>query len=174
MAEAYDGLTQSSRELEEAQRIGGIGSCIGRRHRRGRLVAPDVRDPRRGSGTAGSALNDALATASHPEDAPLVNAARNQALIDHQPFTVAARVVHRNGDIRHTVTRAEVIVDEDGAVTGMRGTTQDVTDQRRAAAAISAAHQEVLRQQMALAEEHRLKETLQRAVLPASLPVGTG
>jgi serine phosphatase RsbU (regulator of sigma subunit) len=72
------------------------------------------------------------------------------------------------------VTRGEVIVDADGVVTGMRGTTQDVTDQRRATAAVSAAHQALLRQQMALAEEHRLKETLQRAVLPARLPEGPG
>ena len=83
-------------------------------------------------------------------------------------------MVHRSGEIRHTVIRGEVISDATGAVTGMRGTTQDVTDQYRAAAAVSTAHQALLRQQMELAEEHRLKETLQRAVLPATLPEGDG
>lgn len=50
----------------------------------------------------------------------------------------------------------------------------DLTDQRLGAAAVSAAHGELLRQQMELAQEHRLMETLQRAVLPAELPVGSG
>lgn len=50
----------------------------------------------------------------------------------------------------------------------------DLTDQRRGAAAVSAAQRELLRQQVELAQEHRLMETLQRAVLPAKLPVGTG
>jgi len=48
----------------------------------------------------------------------------------------------------------------------------DLTEQRQAVAAISQARQEVLRQTAALAEEHRVKESLQRAVLPARLPEG--
>jgi sigma-B regulation protein RsbU (phosphoserine phosphatase) len=172
LAEAYDGLTQSSRELEEAQRIGGIGSWHWDAATDSVDWSPQMYaimglDPR----TTGRELHERLATVSHPEDALLVTAARAQALLDHRPFTVTARVLHADGETRHTVTRGEVIV-ENGAVTGMRGTTQDVTEQRRAAAAVSAAHQELLCQQMALDEEHRLKETLQRAVLPASLPVG--
>jgi serine phosphatase RsbU (regulator of sigma subunit) len=64
--------------------------------------------------------------------------------------------------------------DPDGAVTGLRGTTQDVTEQRRAADAVDTARRQLLRREMELAEEHRVKETLQRAVLPASLPKGPG
>ena len=174
LAEAYAGLTQSSRELEEAQRIGGIGSwhwdaASDTVEWSPQLYAIVGLDPR-----TEPVLPGALTAAAIPEDAPLLRAARDRALADHQPFTVAARVAHPDGQIRHTVTRGEVIVDESGAVTGMRGTTQDVTDQRRAAAAVSTAHQALLRQQMALAEEHRLKETLQRAVLPATLPEGPG
>ncbi len=50
----------------------------------------------------------------------------------------------------------------------------DLTDQRRAAAAVSEARQQLLRKKLELEEEHRLKETLQRAVLPARLPEGNG
>jgi hypothetical protein len=46
----------------------------------------------------------------------------------------------------------------------------DLTDQRRAAAAMSEARQQLLRKKLELEEEYRLKETLQRAVPPASLP----
>jgi len=49
----------------------------------------------------------------------------------------------------------------------------DLTDQRRAAAAVSEARQQLLRKKLELEEEHRLKETMQRAVLPARLPEGT-
>jgi phosphoserine phosphatase RsbU/P len=175
LAEAYDGLTQSSRELEEAQRIGGIGSW------HWDATTDEVEwSPQMyailgvETGGVGMSLLGAQLGVAHPEDAPLVTAARDQALLDHEPFTVAARVIHPSGDVRHTVTRAEVIVDEHGAVTGMRGTTQDVTEQRRAAAAVSEAQKELLRQQMELAEEHRLTETMQRAVLPASLPTARG
>ena len=174
LAQAHAGLTQSSRELEEAQRIGGIGSWHWDASTDVVEWSPQMYAILGDLGPAGESLVEALATAVHPADAPLVRAAGRNALVDHQSFTIAARVRHPSGDIRHTVTRAEVIVDADGTVTGMRGTTQDVTDQRRAAAAISAAREEVLHQQMALAEEHRLKETLQRAVLPASLPAGAG
>lgn len=175
LAEANAGLTQSSRELEEAQRIGGIGSWHWD-------AASDVVEwsPQMyaihgvDAGRTGQGLREALATACHPEDEPLVSAACDEALTSHDSFTVAVRVIHANGDIRHTLTRAEVILDEVGAVTGMRGTTQDVTEQRRAAAAVAAAHQKLLRQQMELAQEHRLMETLQRAVLPARLPAGPG
>jgi len=50
----------------------------------------------------------------------------------------------------------------------------DLTDQRLAAAAVSEARQQLFRKKLELEEEHRLKETLQRAVLPASLPAGDG
>jgi serine phosphatase RsbU (regulator of sigma subunit) len=59
-------------------------------------------------------------------------------------------------------------------VVGIRGTTQDVTEQRRAATAVLEARAALMRQTMELAEEHRVKESLQRAVLPARLPSVAG
>jgi PAS domain S-box-containing protein len=50
----------------------------------------------------------------------------------------------------------------------------DLTDERRAAAAVSEARQQMLRQQLELQQEHRLNDTLQRAVLPGRLPTGPG
>lgn len=50
----------------------------------------------------------------------------------------------------------------------------DLTDERRAAEAVSNARQQMLRQQLELQQEHRLNDTLQRAVLPGRLPGGSG
>jgi PAS domain S-box-containing protein len=50
----------------------------------------------------------------------------------------------------------------------------DLTDERRAAAAVSEARQQMLRQQLELQQEHRLNDTLQRAVLPGRLPEACG
>jgi sigma-B regulation protein RsbU (phosphoserine phosphatase) len=171
---AYADLSRSTRELEEAQRIGAIGSWFWN------AVTDEVRwsaqlyriygiEP----GATGLTSQQALA-ASHPEDARAATAARDRALADHQPFVVQLRVVHPDGSLRHTVTRGEVICDPDGTVTGMRGTTQDVTEQRRAAEAVVEAREALVRQTMELAEEHRVKESLQRAILPTRLPAAPG
>lgn len=50
----------------------------------------------------------------------------------------------------------------------------DLTDERHAAAALSLARQQMLRQQLELQQEHRVNDTLQRAVLPGRLPQGRG
>ena len=49
-----------------------------------------------------------------------------------------------------------------------------MTEQRRAATAVLEARAALMRQTMELAEEHRVKESLQRAVLPARLPSVAG
>lgn len=175
LADAYAELSRSAHELEEAQRIGRIGNWFWN------AATDEVRWSTQmyrifgmNRAATGLTFHDALAAASHPEDAALATAARDRALADRRPFVVEQRIVHPDGDVRHTVTRGEVITDADGTVTGMRGTTQDVTEQRRAAAAVLEARAALLRQTMELAEEHRVKESLQRAVLPARLPSVAG
>lgn len=175
LAGAYAELSRSAHELEEAQRIGRIGSWFWN------AATDEIRwsaqmhrifgiDP----SATGLTFLDALAAASHPEDAARATAARDRALADRRPFVVEQRLIHPGGEVRHTVTRGEVVVDADGAVAGMRGTTQDVTEQRQAATAVLEARAALMRQTMELAEEHRVKESLQRAVLPARLPSVAG
>jgi PAS domain S-box-containing protein len=175
LAEAYAGLTDSTRELEEAQRVGRIGSwfwdaATGQLRWSPQMYSIVGIDP----ALRGEAFDAALAGALQPDDARAAAAAQERALIDRLPFTVQQRVVLRGGEVRHLVTRGEPVLDPeddpDGVVTGLRGTTQDVTEQRRAAEAVATARQQLLRREMELAEEHRVKETLQRAVLPARLP----
>ena len=175
LAGAYAELSRSAHELEEAQRIGRIGSwfwnaatdeitCSTQIFRILGIVPT----------SSGTMSRTALAASFHPEDAMRATTARERAMADGQPFVVEQRVVHADGDVRQTVTRGEVVSDADGAVAGMRGTTQDVTEQRRAATAVLEARAALMRQTMELAEEHRVKESLQRAVLPARLPSVAG
>jgi PAS domain S-box-containing protein len=175
LAGAYAELSRSANELEEAQRIGRIGSWFWSAGTDEVSWSPQMYrilglDP----ASVGATFEEALAAAAHPEDAPLASAARDQALADGQPFVVEQRILRRGGDVRQTVTRGEVVYAPDGTVVGVRGTTQDVTEQRRAASAVLEARAALVRQTMELAEEHRVKESLQRAVLPARLPVVPG
>jgi len=175
LAGAYAELSRSAHELEEAQRIGRIGSWfwnaatdeISCSAQLFRILGIQPT-------SSGTALRAALTASFHPEDATLAATARERALVDRRPFVVEQRVVHAGGDLRQTVTRGEVVFEADGAVAGMRGTTQDVTEQRRAATAVLEARAALMRQTMELAEEHRVKESLQRAVLPARLPSAAG
>jgi PAS domain S-box-containing protein len=175
LADAYAELSRSAHELQEAQRIGRIGSWFWN-------VATDeiscsaqlFRILGIEPTSSGPALRATLAAAFHPEDATLAATARERALVDRGPFVIEQRVVHADGDVRQTVTRGEVVADAEGAVAGMRGTTQDVTEQRRAQTAVLEARAALMRQTMELAEEHRVKESLQRAVLPARLPPVAG
>lgn len=174
LAAAHAELTRSAAELEEAQRIGSIGSWhwdattdelswSTQMHRiAGIDPAPDGLNFR------------AALSATHPEDAPRVSEAFSQALANQQPFEVEHRLVHPDGETRHAVTRGEVLRDPDGRGHRLRGTTQDVTEQRRAAADVVQAREALVRRTMQLALEHRVRESLQRAVLPARLPSVTG
>jgi len=171
LASAYAELSRSAHELEEAQRIGRIGSWFWNAATDEITCSTQIFrilgiDPT----STGTMLRTTLAARFHPEDAALATTARARALADGRPFVIEQRVVHADGDVRQTVTRGEVVSDADGAVAGMRGTTQDVTEQRRAATAVLEAQSALMRQTMELAEEHRVKESLQRAVLPARLP----
>ena len=175
LAGAYAELSRSAHELEEAQRIGRIGSWFWNAATDEITCSAQIFrilgiDPT----SSGTMSRTTLAASFHPEDATLATTARERALVDRRPFVVEQRVVHADGDVRQTVTRGEVVSDADGAVAGMRGTTQDVTEQRRAATAVLEARAALMRQTMELAEEHRVKESLQRAVLPARLPSVAG
>ena len=175
LAGAYAELSRSAHELEEAQRIGRIGSWFWNAATDEITCSTQIFrilgiDPT----PSGTMSRTTLAAFFHPEDASLATTARERALADRRPFVIEQRVVQADGDVRQTVTRGEVVSDADGAVAGMRGTTQDVTEQRRAATAVLEARAALMRQTMELAEEHRVKESLQRAVLPARLPSVAG
>ncbi|HTJ89325.1 MAG TPA: EAL domain-containing protein [Acidocella sp.] len=72
----------------------------------------------------------------HPDDAQDALAAYNTALRTKEPVTLECRMVRPDGEICHVLTHVEPIVEPDGRVTQLRGTSQDITTYRNIEAAL--------------------------------------
>jgi diguanylate cyclase (GGDEF)-like protein/PAS domain S-box-containing protein len=143
-AGARQALQQARDELEEAQRVAGVGSWRWD-------VASDrltwSAELQRGLALASdevTTLEDLLAARLHPDDVASAIEARDRGLHDRQPFELRQRLVLPDGGTRHVLIRAEVLVDHD-VVTGLRGTAQDVTQLREAEFAAQAARDRLIR-----------------------------
>jgi diguanylate cyclase (GGDEF)-like protein/PAS domain S-box-containing protein len=68
----------------------------------------------------------------HPEDRPLVEEALHAALHRGQSFNVDFRIVRPDGGVRIVHEQGEVQYDGAGTPIGMQGTTQDITERKRA------------------------------------------
>ena len=103
----------------------------------------------------------------HPDDFPMVREALRGKdsegnRIDHEVIAYDARVADGHGGYRPVHVRAEVVIDDGTGRRLLRGSLQDVTEQRDAelALAASAAREE------ASAREHAIADELQRSLLP--------
>jgi diguanylate cyclase (GGDEF)-like protein/PAS domain S-box-containing protein len=128
LLDAYSALSRSTAELHEAQRVARVGSWLWDRAGDGvdwsdvmyAIYALD-------RGPEPLTFGGALAARSHPDDLARVVAARDRAVLGREPFEVSHRLLLPGGATRHVLTRGEVVVDVAGAASGMRGTTQDIT-----------------------------------------------
>lgn len=113
-------------------------------------------------GLLGSDVADLVAPAS---------AGTLRHLMDAEPGVTRRAELHLRGseDAPVPVLASVTGLDIDG-LTVRCLIVADLTDERRAAAAVSDARQQLLRQQLELEEEHRLNRLLQQAVLPGRLP----
>jgi PAS domain S-box-containing protein len=68
----------------------------------------------------------------HPADRRLIPEARERAVVEGRPFSVLHRIVRPDGEVRTLHARVKPISDEAGKVVRVFGTTQDVTEERRA------------------------------------------
>lgn len=73
----------------------------------------------------------------HPEDRDAVKRAVDAALHERLPYSIDHRILRTDGEERVVHERAELTYDERGAPQKMIGTVQDVTEYRRAQAAIA-------------------------------------
>lgn len=73
-------------------------------------------------------LYDAFRNKFHPDDLPKLDAIMQQALESKKGYTYQHRIITSNGNLKHILGIGEVILDEDGNVTGLKGTGQDITD----------------------------------------------
>ena len=68
----------------------------------------------------------------HPEDRDLVLSTFNGCVKDREPYSFYYRVLRRDGDERIVHSRGHTVSDEDGEPIRVFGTTQDVTELKRA------------------------------------------
>lgn len=67
----------------------------------------------------------------HPEARPAVEVLVAQAMLDHKPFSHESRIVLPTGELRTIFDQSEVLVDDQGQVTGMAGACLDITERKR-------------------------------------------
>ncbi|HEU5430797.1 MAG TPA: PAS domain S-box protein, partial [Thermomicrobiales bacterium] len=75
---------------------------------------------------------------AHPDDRPRVEAADRRLFAGGHDYDVEYRVIWPDGQIRWLRERGEAIRDADGRLTRVLGVTQDITERRRAEAAVGA------------------------------------
>jgi two-component system, sensor histidine kinase and response regulator len=99
----------------------------------------------------------------HPDDRASTDEAVRHSLATGIPFTYDHRVVREDGQERIFSARGKVIQDGAGRAIGMIGTGQDVTETRRAAAALQTAAEYAARQTTAEAATRHLNRVFAQA-----------
>ncbi len=98
----------------------------------------------------------------HPHDLPVIESAIGEARLG-RPLDYEVRLRLRDGQVRTFHARSEVHFDPEGRPVGLRGTNQDVTEQRAEEWRLA---EESAAKEVA-AREHRIAEELQASLLPA-------
>lgn len=78
------------------------------------------------------------------EQRMLCDATFKKALVDQKPFSFVHRIVRGDGQERITHQRGDVLVNAQGKVTGMFGTTQDITERKLAEEELARMHKNLL------------------------------
>jgi PAS domain S-box-containing protein len=102
--------------------------------------------------------------ALYPDDRPECVARVERALADPGPYVLLHRAEWPDGSIHWLECRGRVLTDDAGTPTGTVGVALDVTDREERQAALA----------RRVAEDHRLIQTMQRALLPLRLPKVAG
>ncbi|WP_432977929.1 SpoIIE family protein phosphatase [Dactylosporangium sp. CA-233914] len=165
-------------QLLQAERIAGIGSFFW-----------DLRDPEprcspelvalfhRGQGgretarDAGRIPVEELSASVHPDDLLAVQDAVRRTIVEGRQLLAEVRGAGRVNGRRLRLT-AEALHDETGNVTAVRGTVQDVTEERAIEARLRRAEEALAAQRHRLADERRAAETLQKTLLPTGPELG--
>ena len=150
-------------QLENAERIAKVGSWYWDATRNEVTLSRQMERLLACTGPlTGEQFREALLVLSHPDDTGLLVEGPRRALQDRRPYVVEQRLVD-GGDERIVVHRGEILEADDGDLLGIRGTTQDVTEERRAEAALLATTESLMR-------ERRAVQVLHEALIRSEFP----
>jgi PAS domain S-box-containing protein len=141
LKETLDGLRQSEAKLEEAQRVAHVGYWE-RDLDTDRITWSDETyricglTPGEGTITLSGALERV-----HPTDRRIWNQAVAGALRDASRYDLEFRVVRPHGEVRIVHSQGDLTRDASGRARSMFGTIQDITDRKRAEAALRASEE---------------------------------
>jgi PAS domain S-box-containing protein len=110
-------------------------------------------------GTFGGTYDDWLASL-HPDDRDECVARVRAAMADPGPYVLLHRCVWPDGSVHWLEGRGRVLTDERGHAVGSVGVVLDVTEREERQAALA----------RRAAEDHRLIQSVQRALLPVRMP----
>ncbi len=105
----------------------------------------------------------------HPEDVAFVRETKRAIAAGSPVMAFEHRIVRPDGEIRHVQQRAERVVDAAGAVVGMIGTIQDLTERKREEAALFRAQRVNSIGTLASGIAHDLNNALTPIVMAAEL-----
>ncbi|GAA3450910.1 SpoIIE family protein phosphatase [Dactylosporangium matsuzakiense] len=167
-------------QLLQAERIAGIGSFCWELRDPEPRCSPELvalfhrggqsggREPARGAGRIPVAE---LTASVHPDDLLAVQDAVRRTIVEGKQLLAEIRGAGRVNGRRLRLT-AEPIHDDTGNVTAVRGTVQDVTEERAIEARLRRAEEALAAQRHRLADERRAAEALQKALLPTDPELG--
>ena len=151
-------------DLQEAERIARLGSWRWEAASNTVTLSAEMARMLASERTiSGTDFQDALQRAAHPDDAPELTRSANEALRSRRRrYVMECRLVV-DGDVRQMVHRGEILLDDADGIVAVRGTFQDVTEQRAAEAALLAARER-------LAHERRAVQVLQETLIRPGFP----
>jgi PAS domain S-box-containing protein len=133
---AAERLRDSERRLAAAQAIAHVGSWEWHISTN-RVMWSDELYRMYGVPAGTTASYDAFQERVHPDDRDRVARIIARGLADCVTVDYEWRLVRPDGEVRHMLGRNVTLVDENGVATGLAGTTLDVTERKRAEAALA-------------------------------------
>ncbi|WP_083386119.1 PAS domain-containing protein [Methylomonas sp. LWB] len=127
-----EAMQRSQSALEEAQRIGHIGSWDVDMINDVLIWSDEIFRIWEIDKTQFEATFAAFLATVHPEDRDKVTLAYNQAIIDKSVYQVEHRLLFPDGRVKHIHERGEPYFDEDGRPVRFIGTSLDITERKQA------------------------------------------
>jgi diguanylate cyclase (GGDEF)-like protein/PAS domain S-box-containing protein len=129
-------LAERTRELKDAHRLAKIGLWRWDVQDRSIHLSRELRQLIGLPPSETSVTYDQIKLLHHPDDYHDALAAYYKALHTKEPVTLECRLIYPDGIVRNVLTHVEPIMQADGSVTQLRGTSQNITAYRNIEAAL--------------------------------------